>query len=479
MRAVGTLGFSFNSLHEVAAFVGALAPAPAIEVEQPPAAELPASEADDWEHAAANSKGSFDTAIDALRDRLERSKVQIGPDITIYNEDCLFVLPTLKNLAACVCDPPYELGFMGRAWDKAGVSFDKATWKAVSDALLPGAHLAAYTGTRTYHRIACAIEDAGFECRDMLGWVYGSGFPKSMDVSKAIDKAAGAERDKVRVDASEVRNPKATGGGIDGTVGATRPWIEKALEVGYHEKDSDVPVSAAAAAWQGFGTALKPAFEPACFARKPLSEKTIAANVLKHGTGALNIDACRVATDDNNRSRPPRAENVIYGGGAGTNQTASENNDLGRWPANLCHDGSEEVLELFPRQAGAAAPVLGTEASDASQGRVTGKRERVAGAFHGDSGSAARFFYCAKVSPKERGDSKHPTMKPIALMEWLCKLVTPPGGTILDPFMGSGSTGLAAIRNGFKFIGIEKDPESFETARKRLESEYAKQKQAS
>ena len=340
--------------------------------------------------------------------------------------------------------------------------------------LKPGGHLLAFAGTRTQHRMACRIEDAGFEIRDMIAWVYGSGFPKSLDISKAIDKAAGAEREKVRVEAASVRNPKATGGGKDGTPGATRPWIENALKAGFHEKDGDTPATDAARQWAGWGTALKPALEPITMARKPLAG-TVAANVLEHGTGALNVDGCRV---DASEGRPLI---ISHGDGFGSGEKVTAYGDglsgpryggsttQGRWPANLIHDGSEEATGLL--------------------------------------GDAARFFYCAKASKADRDagldafNSKasssmpgrrnpenaewdtgndvtsrfvtnrknvHPTVKPTDLMRYLCRLVTPPNGTILDPFTGSGSTGKAAMLEGFQFIGIEREAEYCEIARARI-----------
>jgi site-specific DNA-methyltransferase (adenine-specific) len=393
-----------------------------------------------------------------MRERLERSRVDLGQGVTLYREDCRFILPTLKNLAACVTDPPYELGFMGRKWDSAGVSIDPATWQAVLASLLPGAHCVAFAGTRTYHRIACAVEDAGFDVRDMNAWVYGSGFPKSLDVSKAIDKEAGAEREVVGP--GNRHNSKRC---------AVAHGDTKRLAGGV--PDITAPATEDAARWQGWGTALKPAFEPACLARKPLDQKTVAKNVLTHGTGALNIDACRI---EGGKKQLSAGTLNGYGGSKGGHYelgTGAKYSNEGRWPANLCHDGSEKVLALFPTVKGGG----GTEARVADENRVAygtfGGTPAKRPSYETDSGSAARFFYCPKVSPKERGDSKHPTMKPVALMEWLCKLVTPPGGTIVDPFMGSGSTGVAAVRNGFGFIGIESDPESFETARKRIEAE--------
>ena len=461
MQASGAASLSFDSWGALAAFVGGLQKAQESATVLPfPAPKAP--EPEPRYDAAANSKGSFDVAIDALHDRLEASRVVLAPGVELYNEDCLFVLPTLKNLAACVSDPPYLLGFMGKSWDKGDVSSNPETWKAVSDALLPGAHLVAFTGTRTYHRIACAVEDAGFEARDMLGWLYGSGFPKSMDVSKAIDKALGAERELVKP--KSVINHQRD-------LGNRRPYMDDPD----HMTVSDVPASAAAA-WSGWGTALKPSFEPAVFDRKPLSEKTVAANVLKHGCGGVNVDACRIehgeAAKFTTRTAPRYVSSYNGGKVGGVQSDVAGADPAGRWPANIMHSGEDEVLALFPHTKSGSrnAGAYGADQDRNSYGAFSGAERK---AFEGSEGSAARFFYCAKVSPKERGDSKHPTMKPIALMEWLCKLVTPPGGQIVDPFMGSGSTGVAAVRNGFKFVGIEKDPESFATAVKRIRAALA------
>ncbi len=387
--------------------------------------------------------------------------IDFGRWFALANSDCLAVLKTIpdNSIHSVVTDPPYGLSFMGKKWDYDVPSVD--VWAECLRVLKPGGHLLAFAGTRTQHRMAVRIEDAGFEIRDMIAWVYGSGFPKSLDVSKAIDKAAGAEREKVRV------APRAvTSGTMAGSVD-TRPWIEKPRELGYHEVAGPIPATDAARQWQGWGTALKPALEPITVARKPLIG-TVAANVLEHGTGAINVDGCRVGTDGGTAkgSKPMGEGNGIYGAGL---HGACEITQLnaGRWPANLIHDGSEEVVGLL--------------------------------------NDAARFFYCAKASKRDRdeglegfeakgarplgisnwdgqtngsgetmGASKpranhHPTVKPTDLMRYLCRLVTPPGGTVLDPFMGSGSTGKAAMLEGFRFIGIEREGEYLEIARARIE----------
>ena len=365
--------------------------------------------------------------------------------MTLYRLErghCLDLLKTTPDASvdSIVTDPPYELGFMGKGWDKSGIAYSVEVWRESLRVLKPGGHLLAFGGTRTYHRMACAIEDAGFEIRDQIGWLYGTGFPKSRNIAE--------------------------------------------LDMTGDE----------AARWAGWGTALKPAQEPICVARKPFAG-TVASNVLEHGTGALNIDACRVPAEamrpnTGSGGLPRRYEDECRGGGLVT-----QPHGLGRFPANIVHDGSDEVLEAFAQygERGASAPVKGTEASAASSGLITGERARVAGAFHGDTGTAARFFYSAKASRADRNEgcdaiqnreggmnsntsgqhitrrdgwkpapvkNNHPTVKPTSLMRYLCRLVTPPGGTVMDIFMGSGSTGKAAILEGFRFIGFDLDSDS-------------------
>lgn len=401
--------------------------------------------------------------------------------IVLHSGDSRDVLKTMgtSSIDSVVTDPPYALvsiakrfgkpgaknnskdayqrasaGFMGKQWDTGETAFATEFWAEIYRVLKPGGHVIAASSTRTYHRLASAIEDAGFEIRDQILWLYGSGFPKSLDVSKAIDKAKGCERGKVRVE--DPRNPRATGGGLDGMVGATRPWIEAALERGYHEAVSDEAVS-----WQGWGTALKPACEPWVLARKPLIG-TVAANVLEHGTGALNIDGCRVVDgSETGGEKPlytPNGKNAVYGAGAGGGAWA---NTAGRHPANVIHDGSPEVLAGFPESAGQGGLVRGTEPSDCHNGIHSGPRTRGGIDYkpRGDSGSASRFFYSAKADAFDRIGSKHPTVKPVDLMQWLCRLITPPGGLVLDPFAGTGTTGEAAFREGFRAILIEREEE--------------------
>lgn len=409
------------------------------------------------------------------------SPVVIG-NATLYLGDCLEILRTLpdRSVDSIVTDPPYGLGkepdalamladwlasghhdvkgsgFMGKVWD-AFVP-QPALWRECLRVLKPGGHLLAFASTRTHDLMTLGLRIAGFEIRDTIMWVYGSGFPKSLDVSKAIDKAAGAEREVVGTNPKWNTSPKAMnpGGG------------ERQAMPAY-----TAPATDAARQWQGWGTALKPAFEPITVARKPL-EGTVAANVLAHGTGALNIDGCRVGylpdervqTFWNNRG----GATINASEGQGTKPRTGEgayDPSKGRWPANLIHDGSDEVLAGFPQSEVSGSAKKGTR-SEATPEGMFGKLAQ--GRLHNDSGSAARFFYCAKASKKDRGEgNNHPTVKPTALMRYLCRLVTPPGGLVLDPFMGSGSTGKAAMLEGFRFIGCELDPDYVAIARRRIE----------
>ena len=391
-----------------------------------------------------------------------------APDYEILAGDCRDVMAAMdgESVDSIVSDPPYGLsaaknsgksscgGFMGKKWDHGvpGVEF----WTEALRVAKPGAHLLAFGGTRTYHRLACAIEDAGWEIRDCVMWVYGSGFPKSLDVGRAIDKRGGATtgfkefRDAVK-DAmkrngvsrttlnaalgNHMLSHYLTAGSqpavpnakdyriIRDTVGLGRDWDHLFMDEAEREvvgqrttgigtgggstpimrdgsRNITAPATDAAKQWAGWGTALKPAHEPIIVARKPLCG-TVAENVLTHGTGGINVDGCRVAGPS------------------------------GRWPANVIHDGSDEVVGLFPNDA-------------------------------------ARFFYVPKASKKDREGSTHPTMKPTDLMRYLCRLVAPPGGIVLDQFMGSGSTGKAAMLEGFRFIGIEREAEYVEIARARI-----------
>ncbi len=321
-------------------------------------------------------------------------------DIDLRLGNCLDVLKTMddNSVDSIVSDPPYGLSFMGKKWDYDVPS--AMIWKECLRVLKPGGHLLSFAGSRTYHHMAVNIEDAGFEIRDQIMWVYGSGFPKSLNISKAIDKAAGAEREVI---GHGQKGRNLTRNGIKGDM-LIDSWHQEAIA-----PEITAPATPEAQQWDGWGSALKPAHEPIVLARKTLIG-TIIENVLEHGTGGLNIDGCRIETKDN-----------LNGG-------------KGRFPANFIHDGSNEVVGLLPNDS-------------------------------------ARFFYCAKASKKEKGsDNNHPTVKPIALMRYLCRLITPPNGVVLDPFMGSGTTGIAACLEGFNFVGIELNEDYLEIARHRIAS---------
>jgi len=388
-----------------------------------------------------------------------------------------------NSVDSIVTDPPYELSFMGKSWDASGIAFNVEVWREALRVIKPGGHLIAFSGSRTYHRMAVAIEDAGFQIRDQIMWVYGSGFPKSMNISKAIDKAAGAEP----IETGLPNNLNSCLGGsachceTDGTKFSATKHAAKT-----------VAATSEAATWQGWGTALKPAHEPMVLARKPVIG-TVANNVLTYGVGGLNIDGTRVEGDT--WARPPHSDNAIFGK---FEPSATQSNTAGRFPANFIHDGSDEVVALFPDTGKSTGGRIGKK----SMGDVTnvpaGKYE-AGDPGYGDSGSAARFFYCAKASKRDRNEgldgfevkqtvgggglteaggaygsikapaqNHHPTVKPTSLMQYLVRLVTPPNGTVLDPFMGSGSTGKACAYEGFDFIGIEQSAEYVEIARARI-----------
>ena len=349
----------------------------------------------------------------------------------IIEGDCREVMAGMdaESVDSIVTDPPYGLSFMGKGWDKGvpGVEF----WTEALRVAKPGAHLLAFGGTRMVHRLAVAIEDAGWEIRDCVMWVYGSGFPKSMNVAKAIDATLlvgnSGTRALRQTEQETGGKPYQLKGKNNGILGEPRMYYRKEWE----------PTTKEAQQWEGWGTALKPAWEPVIVARKPLVG-TVAANVLEHGTGAINVDGCRVATEDKlgGSGQPP----LKHGGQNHRpfHDTAEpreyQQHTQGRWPANLIHDGSGEATAGM--------------------------------------GEAARYFYCPKASKKDRGEgNKHPTVKPTELMAYLCRLITPPGGTVLDPFNGSGSTGKAAIREGFNYIGVELDHEYAEIARGRISAE--------
>lgn len=386
-----------------------------------------------------------------------------------------------NSIDAVVTDPPYELGFMGKSWDASGIAYNTEVWRQCLRILKPGGHLLAFGGSRTYHRLACAIEDAGFDIRDQIMWVYGSGFPKSMNIGKAIDKAAGASREVVGVGKSGKNRNVLNAANYPDTFGGDYEITEAATQE--------------AKQWEGWGTALKPAHEPIVVARKPVNG-TIAQNVMTWGTGAINIDGCRVKRDDGddsvagNRTATFGTQETVSGGnGSG----GWEQNDIGRFPANFIHDGSDEVLKLFPNsKAGKPQEKRGT-------GGIWGKGDGHSipvGPSYGDDGSAARFFYCAKPSTAERNagleglqkkkadtrsdvaagmwkdknaahQNHHPTVKPITLMRYLIRMVVPPNGIVLDPFLGSGTTGVAAIQENIDWIGFEMNPDYADIAHRR------------
>jgi DNA modification methylase len=485
--------------------------------------------------------------------------------VTLHAGDCLDRIKDIPDASidSVVTDPPYALvsigkrfgkagsapcvvpegrsgayarasaGFMGKTWDTGERAFAVDFWAEVYRVLKPGGHVLAFGGTRTVHRLTCAIEDAGFEIRDMVAWLYGSGFPKSQDVARGIQRRRVEDVEPVRVICRAVRagmnalglksrdlvelfegcHPRlidhwaardtdsqpslptweqwqvlrarlALADELDAEVWrlngrkgmAGTAWADAEI-VG--EKSGNIPglggtrfsavdttireASAEAAEWQGWGTALKPALEPITFARKPLAG-TVADNVLAHGTGALNISACRVGTEDDlnggayaeasqKQERSGSLSGGLLKGGIG-----SFSRPLGRWPANLIHDGSDEVVAAFP-QCASGAVAEGTRDSGKSAGSLGAFAGRLMPGIVGSAGSAARFFYNAKADSDDRIGSKHPTVKPVDLMRYLVRLVTPPGGTVLDPFAGTGTTGEAAFYEGFCAVLIEREDE--------------------
>ena len=396
----------------------------------------------------------------------------------IFNEDCLIGMRKLpdNSIDAIVTDPPYGLSFMSKKWD-----YDvpkQEIWEECLRVLKPGGYLLAFAGTRTQHRMAVRIEDAGFEIRDMIAWVYGSGFPKSLNIGKAVDKMQGNEREEIGL---HKRTGKETG-----TYGAF--------------KGNNLETKGASD-WEGWGTALKPAFEPITVARKPI-EGTVADNCLKWGVGGINIDGCRVGTEDTYHydRKGGNAGEVSW---KGLNvEVSADSSPLGRFPANFIHDGSEEVLDKFPHSKSGSMKKPYTYTNNGySLGKPTGETKQI---HEASEGSASRFFYCAKASKSERNagceeleekfapkgnnegrdmsnpknhlggmqssvmQNNHPTVKPIKLMEYLVKLVSREGHIILDPFAGSGSTCIACVNLGRKYIGYELDKGYFDIAKHRI-----------
>ena len=364
---------------------------------------------------------------------------------TIHHGDCIETMNAMppESIDAIVTDPPYGLGFMGKKWDGLPPSLEWA--EACYRVLKPGGHIAAFGGTRTWHRLAVAIEDAGFEMRDSLAWLYGSGFPKSMNVGKAIDNLAGAEREVVGV-----ADRKASLGS-QGVLGKSREGEAPAITA---------PATPEAAQWDGWGTALKPAFEPIVLARKPLAEKTVARNVLAYGTGAINVDACRIEGEVPSVPQP----DFKHVNGAVTHLDAHARNGQmssapsGRWPANvlLDHHAAAWVDEQSGvLKSGGYPPAGGQRSHVATYGKPNSRGEA---RFGSSEGGASRFFYSAKAPKSERPNVdgvQHETVKPLKIMRWLIRLVTPPGGVVLDPFAGSGTTIEAALIEGFDPVGIE------------------------
>jgi site-specific DNA-methyltransferase (adenine-specific) len=429
--------------------------------------------------------------------------------INLLHGDCLEQMKQLpdNSVDSIVTDPPYGISFMAKKWDYDVPKVE--VWKEAMRVLKPGGHALIACGTRTQHRMVVNIEDAGFEIRDVVSWIYGSGFPKSLNIGKAIDKAAGAKREVVGVKVNTydgcTRNPEKHGNPADqSNIGK---W---GLKDTPHGKPETAPATEAAKQWDGWGTALKPACEFFTLCRKPLSEKTVAANVLKWGTGGINIDGCRVEGKPRTTHKDGNFRTTSKDNRVGINSyelsvpLGEYPQPAGRFPANLIHDGSQQVLELFPetKARGNKSECMSDRKADIYEyGSKSGECGSSANKDPvGFVGSAARFFYCPKASKKDRdeglegfeekeiesdlgsGDickkredrvyplrkNTHPTVKPTALMQYLCRLITPTGGVVLDPYMGSGSTGKAAVKEGFSFVGCELDEDYFKIATARI-----------
>lgn len=417
----------------------------------------------------------------------------------IINGNCLEELDKLdeNSIDAIVTDPPYELNFMGKGWDNAGVSFNKETWAKCLKVLKPGGYLLAFGGSRTFHRIACAIEDAGFEIRDTIMWLYGSGFPKSMNISKGIE----AKEKYGKTGTRQRRKIEQGSGGKEYTVKQTNNGAMG--EIYEATRKEYEPTSEIAKEWEGWGTCLKPAFEPIIMARKPLDGSCI-DNVMKYGVGGINIDECRVEGEERTQfSGRSQAKTTVYN--AFNQDNAHYETVSGRFPANVIHDGSKEACANMPNSKGGSGK--GFKAGDYEEHDTATNFTRGDFKPYNDDGSASRYFYCAKASKKDRDEgleefeekntmcdrnpelasanmpqnrsgnlrkNTHPTVKPTTLMQYLVRLVAPKGATILDPFMGSGSTGKAVMYEnkerdaGYKFIGIELSEEYCKIAKARI-----------
>jgi len=435
------------------------------------------------------------------------------------SEEVLKTLPD-NSVDSIVTDPPYGLSFMGKKWDYDVPSTE--LWAECLRVLKPGGYLLAFAGTRTQHRMAVRIEDAGFEIRDMIAWVYGSGFPKSLNISKTLDKMVSSSLEvssKKTDNADELNEQRKSSQSWDnneyGGGNAKCPICNKWFISGSPctcPKEKKEYKTDEAKKWEGWGTALKPALEPITVARKPISEKNIAENVLKWGTGGINIDGCRVGTELIEQGREGRqvADSTSYHNGL---QPTNKTTATGRFPANLIHDGSDEVVGLFPNTKSGKMTSEHKRHTDGSPNGIYGRfdENHPLAETYGDQGSAARFFYCAKASKSERNkglegfevvevrggggrvadgydestqhlkeaarkygavktakQNIHPTVKPVALMRYLVKMVTPVGGTVLDPFNGSGTTGIAAKLENFDYIGIEREEEYVKISEARI-----------
>ena len=403
---------------------------------------------------------------------------------TIINEDSFIHLKTLdeNTFDSCVTDPPYELGFMGKSWDGTGIAFNVDFWKEVLRTLKPGGHLIAFSASRNYHRMAVAIEDAGFEIRDQIMWLYGSGFPKSLNIGKAVDKLQGNKNPSTyKPNDKNAVYGKNYGGGVTDRTPADNEW-------------------------DGWGTALKPAHEPIVLARKPLSEKSIVDNVLKYGTGGINIDECRIEgeakhpdtnpdfRDQGKKSketigvdklsfgqvqnakrkktqRQPRNKDGVWteenSGMKAEGTEFADADPRGRFPANVMHDGSEVVEQQFPEVA-KSNPTPRNRNKENHENNIFTNPETDNQIEYDDEGRASRFFYVPKAHKKERDGSIHPTIKPVELMKYLVRLITPKDGTVLDPFAGTGTTGEAAIQESVSCYLIEKEKEYIKDIEKRL-----------